>query len=98
MPIEQIILEIKDNEQYIKDSFRVKNLGIFGSYAQGLETVSSDIDILVEIDDPSFDDYFEFQQFLQRKLQKKVDLVVKSIHSNNSRLLRNIEKSLLHVI
>jgi len=34
----------------IKERFKVKNIGIFGSFARGEQTLKSDIDILVEFD------------------------------------------------
>jgi uncharacterized protein len=46
---------------------------LFGSYARGENTSSSDIDILVDM--PStFDDFFELRDFLEKGLGSKIDL------------------------
>ena len=72
-------------ERYDKEGFVI--LGIFGSYARGEETESSDIDILYEFkesfykNNPGWQAYArvdEIRLALQFELQKKVDLACKS--------------------
>ncbi|MBT3404734.1 nucleotidyltransferase family protein [archaeon] len=63
--------------------YNVKRAGIFGSYARGNENKKSDIDILVEIGDKNFSlfDLIRLKLYLEKKLEKKVDLVeYSSIH------------------
>ena len=54
----------------------IKHAGVFGSYATGRQTKTSDIDILVEFESPiGFFDFIRLETFLSTLLQKKVDLV-----------------------
>ncbi len=67
---------LKKNEGIIKEKYGVKRIGVFGSFARGEESESSDIDILVEFEKPV--DLFEFldlQEFLEKIFNRKVDLV-----------------------
>jgi hypothetical protein len=73
--VEQKIRELKG---YLKEEFYVKKIGYFGSYARGEYTSSSDIDILVEFSKPLGWKFFELQDFLESKLNMKVDLVTKN--------------------
>jgi predicted nucleotidyltransferase len=62
----------------IKERFKVKNIGIFGSFARGEQTLKSDIDILVEFDKEgkTFGNYMELKYFLEDLLGLEVDLVM----------------------
>lgn len=58
----------------------IKRAGIFGSYALGQQKKNSDVDVLIEIE-PKYNekisllDIIRLQQFLEKKLGKKIDLV-----------------------
>jgi len=59
-------------------SFRVKFLSIFGSVARGEETEDSDLDFLVEFEGkPTYNQYMELKFFLEKILDKEVDLVTR---------------------
>ena len=60
----------------VKERFNVRSLGLFGSYAHNKPLKKSDIDILVEFEQPSFDNYMDLKFFLEKLFQKKVDLVM----------------------
>ena len=63
----------------IREKFKVKEIGLFGSFARGNPKKRSDIDILVEFepDYETFDNYMELKFFLEEILKAKVDLVIK---------------------
>lgn len=63
----------RDSE--IKERFHVKRIGLFGSYARGEETESSDVDIMVEFEQPTFDNFMKLAFFLEDLLGRKVELV-----------------------
>jgi predicted nucleotidyltransferase len=77
--IEHIKRILEDNKDILKDKFKVIEIGIFGSYVRGEETITSDIDILVEFEKEgkTFDNYIELKYFLEELLGIKVDLVMK---------------------
>ena len=56
----------------------VRRVALFGSFAAGRETPNSDIDLLVTFDPAAPVGFFElvrFQQYLESRLGRKVDLV-----------------------
>jgi len=63
----------------LKPSFQqryaVKNIGLFGSYADGSHTPESDIDILVEFNKPIGWKFFSLEKELENIFNKKIDLV-----------------------
>jgi len=68
---------IADNRNMIKN-FGVKRLGIFGSRAKGTSHAKSDVDVLVEFKNTSFDNYMDLKFFLESLFKTKVDLVMNS--------------------
>jgi hypothetical protein len=63
----------------IKGRFKIKEIGIFGSFVRGEETVKSDIDILVDFEKEgkTFDNYMDLKYFLQELFGLEVDLIMK---------------------
>lgn len=59
--------------------YKVKTLGIFGSYVRNEQNETSDIDVLVEFQENSinFDNYMGLKYYLEDLFQKDVDLVIK---------------------
>lgn len=66
---------LKEHESEIKRRFGVKRIGIFGSHARGEEKATSDVDVLVEFEVPSFDNFMELAFFLEDLFGREVDLV-----------------------
>jgi predicted nucleotidyltransferase len=75
--MEKKIMEVlKNNKEFLKKNFRVTRIGIFGSFARNEETENSDIDILVEFEKtPDMVTFFSVEEFLEKKLNKKIDMV-----------------------
>lgn len=58
--------------------FKVKSIGIFGSYVRGKQKRNSDIDILVEFAEPiGLFEFMDLEEYLQNIFKAKVDLVSK---------------------
>jgi len=73
---EEILRTMKKEFPYLKEKFKVKSIGIFGSYARGEQTKTSDIDMLVEFGAPvGFFKFIELEDYLSDMLGAKVDLV-----------------------
>jgi len=53
----------------------VRRIGLFGSYLREAARSDSDLDFLVELRRPSFDDYMETKFFLEDLFGREVDLV-----------------------
>ena len=75
---EEILKKLEENRETVL-SFGVRRLGIFGSYARGEESESSDIDFLVEFEKATFDNYFDLKFFLEDLFQCQVDLVIADV-------------------
>jgi predicted nucleotidyltransferase len=62
------------------EKFKVKEIGIFGSYARGEEGKRSDVDLLVEFTQPiSLIDFMKVENYLTDAIGIKVDLVMKDV-------------------
>jgi uncharacterized protein len=59
----------------LRERFTVVRIGVFGSWARGEEAPDSDVDILVELADPTFDRYMDLKFRLEELLERPVDLV-----------------------
>ncbi|MCX5797882.1 MAG: nucleotidyltransferase family protein [Elusimicrobia bacterium] len=55
----------------------VRRLGLFGSYARGQASRSSDMDFLVEFEEKSFDAYMDLKDYLEKLFHRRVDLVLR---------------------
>jgi len=58
-------------------SFGVRSLALFGSAVRNEATEVSDLDILVEFDRKTFDNYMDLKFFLEELLDRPVDLVLR---------------------
>lgn len=79
--IEEIKKKIEKLKPSLKEKFKVKSIGIFGSYIRGEEKKGSDLDILIEFEesaDLSLLDFIGLENYLSEELGVKVDLVEKS--------------------
>jgi predicted nucleotidyltransferase len=46
--LEEIEKTLKENEAFLREKFKVKEIGIFGSYVRGEQKEKSDVDMFVE--------------------------------------------------
>ncbi len=71
---------LKKHNADLRNKFKVKEIGVFGSYVRGEQKKSSDVDILVEFEpgQKTFDRYMELKFFLEEIFGLKVDLVIKT--------------------
>lgn len=74
--IDEIVTYLKDNKAFLYDSYGVTRLGVFGSYVRGVQTISSDIDMVVEFEEgrKNIHSFLRLKRYLEEKLSKKVDL------------------------
>jgi len=71
---DDVLRKLAENEDAIR-RFSVRRLGIFGSCARGDQTETSDMDFVVEFDEPSLDNYLDLKEFLETLFGCPVDLV-----------------------
>ena len=67
---------IRCSKPILKKNFKVKEIGIFGSYVRGEQKENSDLDVLVEFGERvGFFKFLELEEYLEGLLKLKVDLV-----------------------
>ncbi len=57
------------------DAFGVTRIGIFGSHARGDADDDSDVDVLVEFSESTFDNFMDLIFYLEALFRRDVDLV-----------------------
>ncbi len=71
----EILKNLKNNKQNLKSNFHLAKIGLFGSFARGEATNTSDIDIIVKFDKPIGWDFIILKEYLEDILNREVDLV-----------------------
>jgi len=78
MTIENIRNIINKNKKFLEEKYKIKSIGIFGSFVRDEVTTDSDVDVLVEFNEsPDIFEFIKLEQFLEQLLAIKVDLVTK---------------------
>jgi predicted nucleotidyltransferase len=91
---EELLSKIQELRPELKKRFSVRSIGLFGSMATGFSNEQSDVDILVELEEPTFDHYMELKFKLEEVLGRDVDLVLKDTLKH--RIKSIIEKEVLY--
>jgi predicted nucleotidyltransferase len=79
----------------LEQQYGVRSAAVFGSLARGEATGDSDVDILVEMESPTFDRYMDLKFELEDRLGVSVDLVLKD--ALKDRLRDSIQREAVHV-
>lgn len=94
--LEEIQEILRQKKPILRERFRVKEIGIFGSFVRGEEKDSSDLDILVELERPvGLIKFVGLQNYLSDELGEKVDLVTKS--ALKPRIKKNILSEVVYI-
>lgn len=94
----QILSLLQKNRDTLR-KYSVKRIGLFGSYAAGEQTMKSDIDFIVVLEKPSWDNFYGLCNYLEKLFQKKVDVLtpegIKAIRIKE--VAESIKKSVIYV-
>jgi len=93
--LKEIEKTINRHQRELEEKYKVKKIGIFGSYARGEQSEGSDIDILVEFKEPVGFLFVHLADFLEEILEADVDLVTPDAIKPNRR--RYIMEELTYV-
>lgn len=74
---EHVLEELEAHAAELR-AFGVRRIGVFGSVARGEARDDSDLDLLVDLERHTFEDYFGTLNFLEDLFGCKVDLVMVS--------------------
>lgn len=73
-----LVVRLKEAKARLAESYRIRSLGLFGSYARGTASRRSDIDILVSFKEaPTLFTFVRLKRELERALGRRVDLVMR---------------------
>jgi predicted nucleotidyltransferase len=73
--LDEIKSTLKKHKIELESRFNVSKIGVFGSYAREEEANTSDIDILVDLNEPIGWEIIDLKEFLEEILEIEVDLV-----------------------
>ncbi len=96
--VEEVKAILKEHKTEVVQKYRVREIGIFGSFVRGKQKQRSDVDILVEFDPrniPGLLKLIELEMYLEKLLRKKVDVVIKS--GIRPELKRGILKEVIYI-
>jgi len=95
--LEDIIQILKENDRILKERFKVKSIGVFGSVTRGEQKETSDIDVIVEFYEPVGWEIVDLKEFLEELLGVRVDVVTKKAAMRKSILWKSIEREVVYV-
>jgi predicted nucleotidyltransferase len=95
--LEEIKAALMAHKQELRQQYHVGQIGIFGSCARREDTPISDVDILVELDQPVGWEIVDLHRFLEHLLYMKVDLVTKGAVIRKPLLWQSIQEDLIYV-
>ncbi len=95
---EEILEKLRKELPFISNEFKVKRVGLFGSFATDSSNSDSDIDIVVEFEKPIGFKFFSLANYLEKKLNKKIDLLtIEGVNSiRNEEIALNIKKNIIY--
>ncbi len=73
---DEIVETLRRHKDQMRTRFSVRRIGLFGSYVRDSAKEGSDMDLLVEFEEPTFDHYMDLKFFLESIFQQPVDLVL----------------------
>jgi predicted nucleotidyltransferase len=71
----EIAARIRANGAIFRDRYSLERIGVFGSFVHGEQTPDSDVDLLVETEDPGGFRFIEAADFAEGVLGRHVDFV-----------------------
>ncbi|MBK7480026.1 MAG: nucleotidyltransferase family protein [Bacteroidales bacterium] len=78
MTKDDILSRLRELKPTLYRDFAVKEIGLFGSFADNAHDEDSDIDILVELERPIGWKFFSLELYLEKIFKRKIDLVTKN--------------------
>ena len=81
----EIVNKIRELKPLLAKEYAVKEIGLFGSFANGDASENSDIDLLVELYQPTGWKFFSLEIYLEKIFGRKIDLVTKNALKERTR-------------
>ncbi len=96
---EEAVNRLRNNLPYLSLTYGVKKIGLFGSYAKGVQREDSDVDLLIEFERPIGLKFVALANHLEALLGKNIDILtpvgIKKIRIK--KVSGDIEKGIVYV-
>ena len=93
---QDILRFLAENKAEMERRFGVRRIGLYGSYASGTQRDESDVDLVVELREPTFDDLAGLHIFVEQALGCRVDILRLS-RKIQTGFIQRVEKEALYV-
>ena len=70
----RILKMLREHDEVLK-KYSVRRIGLFGSYAREEQKRGSDIDLLVEFEKPTYDNFYDLIVYLEKQFRRKVQVL-----------------------
>jgi len=91
----QILAFLREQKDYFKKEYKVKKIGVFGSWARGDADEDSDIDIVVDLEKPDLFYLIGVKQAIEETFGRRVD-IVRLREKMNETLRKRIEHDVIY--
>lgn len=78
MSKDEILIKLREIKPILQRDYAVKEIGLFGSFADDSYDEDSDIDLIVELEKPIGWKFFTLEIYLEKIFKRKIDLVTKN--------------------
>ena len=93
---EDVLQILRENKERFAEKYGVTKLGLFGSFARNEATEESDVDVCVEVAEPTYIQMFHLWEEMTEKTARSVDLI--QVRNGMDALLKKcIEKDAVYV-
>ena len=96
---DRIVELLQEQNTYLAREFGVRKIGLFGSFAKGLSSDSSDIDLVVEFESPIGLRFMELADYLESLFGRRVDILtptgIQAIRQKT--IAKSISESIVYV-
>lgn len=95
--IDEIVAYMRDKKEFLYEKYGVIRIGIFGSFVQGGQTSTSDIDMVVEFEKSrkNIHSFLQLKRFLEKELSRVIDMGLE--HSLKPVVRENIKEKIIYV-
>jgi uncharacterized protein len=95
----EVVDRLRRELPYLRQTFGLSRIGLFGSYATGRQTDTSDVDLVLEFERTPGMKFVELTDHIERILARKVDALTDTGISSirNPQIAQSIRESLVYV-
>jgi hypothetical protein len=95
----KILTILKNDLPFLKSTYGVSRIALFGSFSRGDQSAKSDVDIFVEFDRPIGLKFVRLAAHIEKKLGMKTDILTRGGISGIrvKSVVKNIKKNIIYV-